>query len=101
MLNTFYYANFNFALTILKITTKPLWSPCSVVAFSMKGGEKLRIKKVDEKPMVIHTKEKPKIHVHESKDAKIKGGNVYTVEHVPGRKAKSDKQVSTGNGGKE
>lgn len=67
----------------------------------MKEGEKMKIKKVDEKPMIIHTKEKPKIHVRESKDAKIKGGNVYTVEHVPGRKAKSDKQVSTGNGGKE
>lgn len=67
----------------------------------MKAGEKMKIKKVDEKPMIIHTKEKPKIHVHESKDAKIKGGNVYTVEHVPGTKEKSDKQASTGNGVKE
>ncbi|MEE1306315.1 MAG: NlpC/P60 family protein [Agathobacter sp.] len=30
--------------------------------------------------MVIHTKEKAKIHTHEAKAAKIKGSNIYTVE---------------------
>ncbi len=40
----------------------------------------LKIKKVDDKPMVIHTKEKARIHAHEPKGAKIKGSNIYTVE---------------------
>ena len=33
----------------------------------------MKIRKVDDKPMVIHTKEKAKIHAHEPKGAKIKG----------------------------
>ena len=40
----------------------------------------MKIKKLDDKPMVIHTKEKAKIHAHEPKGAKIKGSNIYTVE---------------------
>ena len=40
----------------------------------------MNIKKVDDKLMVIHTKEKAKIHTHEAKAAKIKGSNIYTVE---------------------
>ena len=40
----------------------------------------MKIRKVDDKPMVIHTKEKAKIHAHEPKGAKIKGSNIYTVE---------------------
>ena len=43
----------------------------------------LKIKKVDDKPMVIHTKEKAKIHSHEPKKAKIKGSNIYTVQRGP------------------
>lgn len=43
----------------------------------------MKIKKVDDKPMVIHTKEKAKIHSHEPKGAKIKGSNIYTVERGP------------------
>ena len=39
----------------------------------------MKIKKVDDKPMVIHTKEKVKIHAHEPKGAKLKGSNIYTV----------------------
>lgn len=39
----------------------------------------LKIKKVDDKPMVVHTKEKAKIHAHEPKGAKIKGCIIYTV----------------------
>ncbi len=61
----------------------------------------MRIKKVDEKPMVIHTKEKSKIHLHESKDAKIKGGNVYTIEHFQGSKANPHNQARAGNDGKQ
>ncbi len=40
----------------------------------------MKIKKVDNKPMVIHTKEKAKIHSHEPKKAKIRGSNIYTVQ---------------------
>lgn len=40
----------------------------------------MKIKKVDDKPMDIHTKEKVKIHTYEVKAAKIKGSNIYTVE---------------------
>ena len=40
----------------------------------------MKIKKVDDKPMVIHTKQKAKIHTHEPKQASIKGSNIYTVD---------------------
>lgn len=40
----------------------------------------VKIKKVDDKPMVIHTKQKAKLHTHEPKQAAIKGSNIYTVE---------------------
>ena len=43
----------------------------------------MKIRKVDDKPMVIHTKEKAKIHAHEPKGAKIKGSSIYTVERGP------------------
>ena len=55
----------------------------------------MKIKKVDDKPMVIHTKEKAKIHAHEPKGAKIKGSNIYTVERGPktiGAKVSDDKK---------
>ena len=47
--------------------------------------------------MVIHTKEKAKIHAHEPKGAKIKGSNIYTVEKGPktiGAKVADDKKKS-------
>lgn len=55
----------------------------------------MNIKKVDDKPMVIHTKEKTKLHVKASPETKIKAGNVLTVERtskIAGaeRKAKAD-----------
>ncbi len=43
----------------------------------------MNIKKVDDKPMVIHTKEKPKLHVKGTPETKIKGRNVLTVQHGP------------------
>ena len=43
----------------------------------------MKIKNVDDKLMVIHTKEKAKIHSHEPKGARIKGSNIYTVERGP------------------
>lgn len=33
--------------------------------------------------MVIHTKEKAKIHSHEPKGARIKGSNIYSAERGP------------------
>lgn len=50
----------------------------------------MKIKKVDDKPMVIHTKRKAKLHTHEPKQAAIKGSNVYTVDRDPTKK-KADK----------
>ena len=43
----------------------------------------MNIKKVDDKPMVIHTKEKTKLHVKTAPEIKIKVGNVLTVERTP------------------
>ena len=57
----------------------------------------MKIKKVDDKPMIIHTKEKAKIHAHEPKGAKIKGNNIYTVERGPktiGAKVSDDNKKS-------
>lgn len=57
----------------------------------------LKIKKVDDKLMFIHTKEKAKIHANEPKGAKIKGSNIYTVERGPktiGAKVSDDKKKS-------
>ena len=39
----------------------------------------MKIKKVDDKPMVLHTKQKAKIHTHEPKSGASKGSNIYTV----------------------
>lgn len=38
----------------------------------------MKIKRADEKPMVIHTKAKTRIHSHEPKQAAIKGRNIYS-----------------------
>ena len=43
----------------------------------------MKIKEVDDKPMVIHTKEKAEIHSHEPKKAEINGSNIYTVQRGP------------------
>lgn len=40
----------------------------------------MKINKVDDKPMVIHTKQKAKIHSHEAQNSSIKGANVYTTQ---------------------
>lgn len=40
----------------------------------------MNIKKVDGKPMVIHTKEKTKLHVKSAPETKVKGRNVLTVD---------------------
>lgn len=56
---------------------------------------KIEHQKVDDKPMVIHTKEKTKLHVKTAPETKIKAGNVLTVERTPKfagaeREAKAD-----------
>ena len=51
-----------------------------------KNVRKLKIKKVDDKPMVIHIKQKAKIYTHEPKQASIKGSNIYTVDRDPTKK---------------
>ena len=43
----------------------------------------MNIKKVDDKPMVIHTKEKQKLKVKGAPETKIKGRNVLTVQYGP------------------
>lgn len=59
----------------------------------------MNIKKVDDKPMVIHTKEKTKIHVKAQPETKIKGRNVLVVEKKPkiagaGNEEQTDKRKS-------
>ena len=39
----------------------------------------MKINKVDDKPMMIHTKQKAKIHTVESKKAEIKGSNILAT----------------------
>ena len=55
----------------------------------------MKIKKVDDKPMVIHTKKKAKLHTHEPKKASIKAANIYTVDRSP--KIKGAKISTTEN----
>ena len=55
----------------------------------------MKIKKVDNKPMVIHTKKKAKLHTHEPKKASIKASNIYTVDRSP--KIKGSKIATTEN----
>ena len=55
----------------------------------------MKIKKVDDKPMVIHTKKKAKLHTHEPKKASIKASNIYTVDLSP--KIKGSKIATTEN----
>lgn len=43
----------------------------------------MEIKRKEDKPMVIHTKEKPKLHVKSAPETKIKGQNVLTVQRGP------------------
>lgn len=57
----------------------------------------MKIKKVDDKPMVIHTKQKAKIHTHEPKQASIKGSNIYTVDRDPTKKKGAEGSHRTGN----
>lgn len=63
----------------------------------------MKIKKVDDKPMVLHTKKKAKIHSHKPKKAAIKGSNIYTVDRSPKTKSTNmeAKGKKTRNGASE
>ena len=50
------------------------------------------IKKIDDRPMVIHTKKKSKLHIHESKEGVVKGKNVYMKQKVE-EAQKNDKSI--------
>lgn len=51
----------------------------------------MEIRKKEDKPMVIHTKEKTRLHMKSAPEAKIKGRNVLTVQRGP-------KTTGTGEG---
>lgn len=53
----------------------------------------MNIKKVDDKPMVIHTKEKVKLHIKQEPEAKIKGRNVLVVDKSPKIAGTDNKEV--------
>lgn len=60
----------------------------------------MKIKKVEDKPMLIHTKQKAKIHSHEPKNADIKGSNIYTVNRSPKvKEATISKEMGKKNNG--
>lgn len=58
----------------------------------------MNIKKVDDKPMVIHTKEKPKLKIKGAPETKIKGRNVLTVRHGPKTAGASTEKSVVENG---
>lgn len=58
----------------------------------------MKIKKVDDKPMEIHTKAKTKIHSHEAKSTGIKGHNVYSVKRSPKIKSATAIMQTMGKG---
>lgn len=72
---------------------------CSLTAYFMSRVVRtLKIKKVDDKPLVNHTKQKAKLHKHEPKQASIKGCNIYTVDKDPTKKNKERlKQINDGS----
>lgn len=47
----------------------------------------MKTKKVEDRPLVIHIKQKNKIHSHESRNSAIKSSNIYTVNRSPKNKA--------------
>lgn len=55
---------------------------------------------MDDKPMVIHTKEKTKLHIKQEPEAKIKGRNVLVVDKTPNA-AGVDKEVIKKSSAKE
>lgn len=66
---------------------------CSYGCLFLRQVRKLNIKKVDDKPMVIHTKEKTKLHVKAVPETKIKGRGILTVDRSP-KIAGADKESS-------
>jgi len=58
----------------------------------------LDIKKVDGKPMVIHKKEKPRLHVKGAPETRIKDRNVLTVQHGSETAGTASEKNVAGNG---
>ena len=56
------------------------------------------IKRVDDRPMLIHTKEKPKIHAKGAPEAKIRGENVLAVRHGPKAAGAAPEEGAATNG---
>ena len=54
----------------------------------------MNIRKVDDKPMVIHTKEKPKLKVKGAPETKIKGRNILTVQRKRKKRRQSKRSPS-------
>lgn len=56
----------------------------------------INITKINDKPIIIHTKQKTKIHSHEPKNAVIVGSNIYTVNRSPKiKEVAGHKEVAT------
>ncbi|RDY30144.1 C40 family peptidase [Lachnotalea glycerini] len=53
----------------------------------------MKIKKVDDKPIVIHVHEKPKIHQHQPKKVEIKARGVYSTHRVSTTGIKSANRI--------
>lgn len=56
----------------------------------------LEIRRKDDKPMVIHTKEKTKIHRKGKREVRIKGRNVLVVTKRPGTMAREEAKAASG-----
>ncbi|MBR1741333.1 MAG: hypothetical protein IJ733_05580 [Lachnospiraceae bacterium] len=68
----------------------------AVPFFAGKAVEALKIKKKDEKPMVIHRKAKPKVHVAGRKADPGKAKSEVTVKKSAGMRVKSGKRTENG-----
>lgn len=60
-----------------------VWVLFSIYNNEMKEVKTVEIKRKDDKPIVIHTKEKTKIHIKGKPETKIKGRNILTVSKAP------------------
>jgi len=73
---------------------------CSVFV-QRKKVNNLKIKKIDEKPMVIHAKADVKLHVHQKKDVALERQNVDIVDHSHKIKGSQINQAEVKISGKE
>ena len=57
------------------------------------------IKKVDDKPMEIHTKKKSKLHINRPREGTIKGNGVYTKRSIKDVLDEKDTSIKIKNAG--